>query len=288
MGSVQAKDLDQTTEFNRISYSIIEGSFGSFILRTFAEEWGYRGNLTVDPDVELDYESALKQFKLRVEAADLDGKKAEVEVDVHVVDVNDERPEFTAPTVHLTVKENTTIIGAVGNFTARDKDGNHSLVYELESINCRCNGSLTPCSWFILDPTGEVRVNPEHTVDYEKCDQVVMEAQVVDEYTEKGENNSMTTGKQRVVVQKHKSSRSNTDLQTHISHYLTSFFFESFQEKWRLTLKTSTTMLQNSFSPILYLVSLYLRLYITVSKCYLKQSFKDVGLNKKWVKKAPK
>ncbi|KAK9517830.1 hypothetical protein VZT92_023171 [Zoarces viviparus] len=193
VGSVQAEDLDQTAEFDRISFSIIEGSFGSFIIRTFAEERGYRGNITVDPDIELDYESARKQFQLQVEATDLEQKKVVVTVEVDVLDVNDERPEFK-PSDPVTVKENIAVSGAVGSFTAQDKDGNHSLVYELESIKCRCNGSLTPCSWFTLDPTGEVRVNPGHTVDYEECDQVLMEAQVVDEYTEKGENNSVTAG----------------------------------------------------------------------------------------------
>ncbi|XP_044062276.1 cadherin-related family member 2 isoform X3 [Siniperca chuatsi] len=200
VGSVYAEDLDQTKDYNRISFSIIDGSFGSFIIRTFAEKQGYRGNITVDPDIELDYESARKQFRLRVEATDLEQKKAVVMVEVNVLDVNDERPEFK-PTAPVTVKENTTISGAVGSFTGQDKDGNHSLVYELESIKCRCNGSLTPCSNFILDPTGEVRVNPENTVDYEQCDQVVIEAQVVDEYTEKGENNSVTTGQMVINIE---------------------------------------------------------------------------------------
>ncbi|KAM6952110.1 cadherin-related family member 2 [Lycodopsis pacificus] len=200
VGSVQAEDLDQTAEFDRISFNIIEGSFGSFIIRTFAEERGYRGNITVDPDIELDYESARKQFRLQVEATDLEQKKAVVTVEVDVLDVNDERPEFK-PSDPVTVKENTTISGPVGSFTAQDKDGNHLLVYQLESIKCRCDGSLTDCSWFILDPTGEVRVNPEQTVDYEECDQVLMEAQVVDKYTEKGENNSVTAGQMVINIE---------------------------------------------------------------------------------------
>ncbi|XP_035017469.2 cadherin-related family member 2 [Hippoglossus stenolepis] len=200
VGSVYAEDLDQTTDFNRISFSIIEGSFGSFIIHTFADERGYRGNITVDPDIELDYESARKQFRLRVEAIDFEQKKAVTTVEVYVLDVNDERPEFT-PTVPVTVKENTTVSGAVGSFTGQDKDGNHSLVYELESIKCRCNGSLIPCSWFILDPTGEVRLNLSYTVDYEQCDQAVIEVQVVDEFTEKGENNSVKTGQMVINIE---------------------------------------------------------------------------------------
>ncbi|TKS72558.1 Cadherin-related family member 2 [Collichthys lucidus] len=193
VGSVYAEDLDQTIDFNRISFSIIDGSFGSFIIRSFPDERGFRGDITVDPDIELDYESARKQYKLRVLATDLEQEEAEVMVDVSVLDVNDERPEFK-PSDPVTVKENTTITEVVGSFEGMDKDGNHSLVYKLESMKCRCNGSLTPCSNFILDPTGKVRLNPEKKLDYEQCDQVIIEAQVEDEFTEKGENNSATTG----------------------------------------------------------------------------------------------
>ncbi|TKS72538.1 Cadherin-related family member 2 [Collichthys lucidus] len=193
VGSVYAEDLDQTIDFNRISFSIIDGSFGSFIIRSFPDERGFRGDITVDPDIELDYESARKQYKLRVLATDLEQEEAEVMVDVSVLDVNDERPEFK-PSDPVTVKENTTITEVVGSFEGMDKDGNHSLVYKLESMKCRCNGSLTPCSNFILDPTGKVRLNSEKKLDYEQCDQVIIEAQVEDEFTEKGENNSATTG----------------------------------------------------------------------------------------------
>ncbi|XP_068596706.1 cadherin-related family member 2 [Brachionichthys hirsutus] len=193
-GSVYAEDLDQTAYFNRISFSIIDGSFGSFIIRSFLDRQGYRGDITVDPDIELDYESAHRTYVLQVEAADMEQRKSVVRVEVNVLDVNDERPEFR-PTGPFTVKENTTITEVIGNFTGYDKDGNHSLVYELESIKCICKGSETPCDSFILDPNGDIRVNPEVTLDYEQCDQVVIEAQVVDVFTEKGENDSISTGK---------------------------------------------------------------------------------------------
>ncbi|KAM4732539.1 cadherin-related family member 2 [Anableps anableps] len=200
VGSVHAEDLDQTAEFNRISYSIIDGSFGSFIVRTFADETGYRGDIMVDPDIELDYETAPKMFMLRVEAADLELEKASVMVEVNVLDVNDERPEFASVQV-VSVKENSSISEPVGSFVAQDKDTNHSLVYELESVKCRCSGEMTPCSWFTLDPNGDVRVNPAETVDYEECNQAVIEAQVVDLYTEKGENNSVTPGEMVINIE---------------------------------------------------------------------------------------
>lgn len=192
VGSVYARDMDQTVDFNRISFSI-NGGFGSFIIRSSAVEQGYRGEISVDPDIELDYEGSRKQYTLQVEATDLEGETASVTVEVNVVDVNDERPEFL-PTGPFTVKENTTITGSVGYFEAQDKDGNNSLIYELESMTCKCNDSWTPCSSFILEPTGEIKVNPVKELDYEQCHQALIEAQVIDELTEKGWNNSATTG----------------------------------------------------------------------------------------------
>ncbi|XP_036799425.1 cadherin-related family member 2 [Oncorhynchus mykiss] len=198
VGSVQAVDLDQTIDHNRISFSIVSGSFGQFIIQTFKDEPdGYIGNITVDPDIELDYESSFKTFSLDVEAMDLGSMKDTVNVEVIVVDVNDERPQFK-PVGPLHIKENTTITGAVGRFEGVDLDKNHFLVYQLVSTKCRCNGSLTlgPCpeDWFILEPTGEIMLNEEFVIDFEKCDEVELEAQVVDELTQKGENNSATPG----------------------------------------------------------------------------------------------
>uniref|UniRef100_A0A8C7ZKM2 Cadherin domain-containing protein n=1 Tax=Oryzias sinensis TaxID=183150 RepID=A0A8C7ZKM2_9TELE len=169
VGSVYAEDLDQSSNFNRISFRIIDGGFGSFIVQSSLHTEGYKGDISVDPDIELDYESSRKSFTLKVEALDLGNEKDDVLVEVNVVDVNDERPEFDliAP---LNVKENTTIAEPVGKFTAQDKDGNHSLVYELESVNCRCSGIWEPCSFFTLNPAGEVLLDLDYVLDYEVCD----------------------------------------------------------------------------------------------------------------------
>lgn len=192
VGSVYAVDLDQTKESNRITFSITDGNLASFIIRSSEEESGYKGDIFVDPGIELDYESS-RTFMLRVEAADLGGRKAEAGVVVNVLDVNDERPEVGS-TEEVTVNENTTIPGVIATFKGYDKDKNHSLVFELESMKCRCNSSMSPCDSFVLDPTGAVRINPNVLLDYEECDQAVIEAWVVDEFTEKGENRSETTG----------------------------------------------------------------------------------------------
>jgi len=193
VGIVQATDLDQALDFNRITFSILDGSFGNFFIRTSADGAGYRGNITVDPDIELDYESAPNHFTLVVEAADLSQSTAVVTVKVTVVDVNDERPVFE-PSEPLSTPENSTVTKPLGSFSATDEDGDHSLVYHMESCECRCNASFQPCDWMLLDSRGEVSVNPDVVLDYEKCDQVRIEAQVVDVLTEKGENNSESTG----------------------------------------------------------------------------------------------
>ncbi|XP_037531305.1 cadherin-related family member 2 [Nematolebias whitei] len=193
VGSVHAEDRDQTSVFNRISFRIISGGLGSFSIIASAADKGYIGKISVDQDIELEYETEHTHFQLQVEASDTDSKKSVVTVEVNVLDVNDERPEFL-PIDPVTVKENTFIIGPIGSFIAQDKDTNHSLIYKQESVKCRCNNNLKQCEWFIVDPTGEVRVNPKETVDYEECDQAVIEAQVEDGYTEKGEKDSVKPG----------------------------------------------------------------------------------------------
>uniref|UniRef100_A0A8C6TAS7 Cadherin domain-containing protein n=1 Tax=Neogobius melanostomus TaxID=47308 RepID=A0A8C6TAS7_9GOBI len=199
VGSVYAVDQDQAAEFNRISFSIVEGSFGSFIISSVADAPGYLGNIRVDQDVELDYEGERKSFSLQLEARDLLQEKDKVTVEVHVLDVNDERPMFR-PIPAVEVKENSKETGPIGKFDAVDKDTNSSLVYELVSVRCRCGGDEKPCDWFVLEPNGEVKINPEATIDYETCVQAIVEAQVVDIYTEKGENNSASPGEMVINI----------------------------------------------------------------------------------------
>ncbi|KAK0137337.1 Cadherin-related family member 2 [Merluccius polli] len=201
VGFVQAVDLDQAVDFNRISFTIVSGSFGNFIIRTFEYGAGYQGNITVDPDIELDHESLPNQFTLWVEAADLSHSKAEVMVKIKVLDINDERPEFQPVGPVPPVRENSTVTGAVGSFSALDKDGDHALVYHMVSCDCHCNSTYEPCDWMLMDRKGEVTVNPAATIDYEECNRVRIMAQVVDENTEKGENNSVSQAEMLVDIE---------------------------------------------------------------------------------------
>ncbi|XP_048883522.1 cadherin-related family member 2-like [Brienomyrus brachyistius] len=193
VGLVFADDADQTEINNRISFHITDGSFGNFIIISSAEDnGGFFGNISVDPDVELDYERGQRLYTLTIEATDLGQRKDTVKVKVNVLDVNDERPTLPKDlTWH--VAENTTGLGVVGTIVGGDLDNNHSLIYELISMYCYCNATMGPCDkeWFIVEATGDVMVNEKFLIDYEKCTQVLLEVQVVDIFTEKGANTSL-------------------------------------------------------------------------------------------------
>ncbi|XP_036404404.1 cadherin-related family member 2 [Megalops cyprinoides] len=195
VGSVFAYDADQTVNNNRISFRITDASSRNFFINSIFEGAGegYMGNISVDLDIELDYEHRSTPYILTVEATDQGQRKDTARVEVTVIDVNDERPIF--PTgVSVRVKENSTYSPVeVATIVGTDVDTNHSLIYELLALDCRCNGTVGPCEedWFELQPTGAVTVNDKFVIDYEKCDQVVLEAQVVDIFTEKGMNNSV-------------------------------------------------------------------------------------------------
>ncbi|XP_062841144.1 cadherin-related family member 2 [Trichomycterus rosablanca] len=193
VGFVHAHDADQTEYNNRISFRITSGSAGSFLCMSEpnSEGDGYQGKITVDPDVELDYESNVRSYNLVVEATDLGNNKAECKVLVVVVDVNDTPPVFPADAVE-SVEENSPPLMEVGQIHGSDVDSNHSLVYELVSLDCHCNNTWGTCqeNWFFLTPTGMIMTEEGVTIDYEKCDVVKMNARVVDIYTEKGRNST--------------------------------------------------------------------------------------------------
>ncbi|XP_016140663.1 cadherin-related family member 2 [Sinocyclocheilus grahami] len=201
VGSLRAHDADQSDFNNRIFFSITDGSFGSFILFSEAISGGYRGNITVDPAVELDYESERKTYDLMVEASDLGQQKVKTTVKVIVVDVNDTPPEFPSDMV-LNVKENSTLSMPLGTIKGKDVDTEHFLEYELDSTECQCNGSRGPCpeEWFKVELNGEVITNTIYVIDYEKCDKVFLNAKVVDVLTEKRSDSTEVVVIEKVEV----------------------------------------------------------------------------------------
>ncbi|XP_051649464.1 cadherin-related family member 2 [Manacus candei] len=196
VGEVNATDADRTEINSRISF-LLERTSGSsnFLIRSSRLGPGnYSGDLSVDPDVPLDYDTLQQKFfSLEVvaenTAADNVGDKANVSVVVHILDVNDESPTVLPDSLQdVTVSENGTQQGVVHTLNASDPDTNHSLVFEGLAVACFKGDSSAGdvCrDWFVLAPNGSLLVNSSD-IDYEVCDRVLLTLRAEDLYTEKG------------------------------------------------------------------------------------------------------
>ena len=79
----------------------------------------------------------------------------------------------------------------IGKIVGDDKDTVHQLEYELLRTECPCNESgVCQEEWFLVEPSGNVKINPEYVVDYESCHEVILHVQVTDTLTELGKNSS--------------------------------------------------------------------------------------------------
>ncbi|XP_010179971.1 PREDICTED: cadherin-related family member 2, partial [Mesitornis unicolor] len=196
VGEVQATDADRTEINSRISFSLQRGSGSSnFLIRSSQLGPGhYGGQLSVDPDMSLDYDTLQQKFFSLVvlaenTAADNVGDTANVSVVVHILDVNDEPPSILPDSLQdVRVSENNTQQGLVRTVNASDPDTNHSLVFEELGVACFKGASSAGevCwDWFVLEPSGSVLVNSSD-IDYELCDVVVLMLRAEDLYTEKG------------------------------------------------------------------------------------------------------
>ncbi|KAF1626872.1 Cadherin-related family member 2, partial [Eudyptes filholi] len=196
VGEVEATDADQTEINSRISFLLQRGSGSSnFLIRSYPLGQGYYGGqLSVDPDMSLDYDTLQQKFFFLVvlaenTAADNMGDTANVSVVVHILDINDEPPTILPASLQdVHVSENGTQQGLVHTLVASDPDTNHSLVFEELAVTCFKGASSAGevCwDWFVLAPNGSVLVNSSD-IDYELCDRVVLTLRAEDLYTKKG------------------------------------------------------------------------------------------------------
>ncbi|KAF5906451.1 cadherin-related family member 2, partial [Clarias magur] len=185
VGNVYATDADQTTNNNRISFSIKNVLF---LCLSEPDGAGYQGMVRVDPDVELDYEKDV-EYTITVEATDMGGNSDTCTVHIVVDDINDTPPYFPEG-ITMQVDENTPAGMVIGKINGTDKDTTSSLVYERVSSMCYYNRTWAPCveEWFDVKSDGSVVTAEGVTIDYEECMQVKMTARVVDLNTEKGSN----------------------------------------------------------------------------------------------------
>ncbi|CAH2277390.1 cadherin-related family member 2 [Pelobates cultripes] len=209
VGSLQASDHDQTELNNRVSFRISQGGSGNFIIRAQKEELGlYRGDLFVDPEVELDYERQ-KSYDLIIEAQDngLNGVShtASANVSVHVLDLNDEPPQVDPSSLKdVYLSENGTGTPELLTIlTATDPDTDHELEFQELSVECFKNGADVGSicySWLWLAENGSLYSNDTGNVDYELCDLVTMLFRVEDKNTLIG-NRFSNNATVRVVIE---------------------------------------------------------------------------------------
>ncbi|NWT87068.1 CDHR2 protein, partial [Lanius ludovicianus] len=196
VGEVKATDADRTEINSRISFRLERRSGSSnFLIRSSRLGPGnYSGQLYVDADMSLDYDTLQQKFfTLTVlaenTAADNTGDKANVSVTVHILDINDEPPTILPDSLQdVSVAENGTQQGLIHTLNAFDPDTNHSLVFEEVAVTC-FKGDISAedvCwDWFVLTPNGSVLVNSSD-IDYEVCDRVLLTLRAEDLYTERG------------------------------------------------------------------------------------------------------
>ncbi|XP_054698259.1 cadherin-related family member 2 isoform X5 [Grus americana] len=196
VGEVEATDADRTEMNSRISFLLQRGSGSSnFLIRSsYLGPGHYGGQLSVDPDMSLDYDTLQQKFFSLVvlaenTAAENIGDTASVSVVVHILDINDEPPTVLPASLQdIDVSENGTQQGLLHTLVASDPDTNHSLVFEELAVTCFKGASSAGevCwDWFVLAPNGSVLVN-SLDIDYELCDTVVLTLRAEDLYTEKG------------------------------------------------------------------------------------------------------
>ncbi|NXW65912.1 CDHR2 protein, partial [Eurystomus gularis] len=196
VGKVEATDADQTEINSRISF-LLQRTSGSSNFLIYSVRLGpghYGGQLFVDPDMSLDYDTLQEKFfSLMVlaenTAADNMGENASVSVMVQVLDINDEPPTILPDSLkNVNVSENGTQAGLVCTLVASDPDTNHSLVFEELAVACfkgESSAGEVCWDWFMLAPNGSVLVNSSD-IDYELCDRVALTLRAEDLYTEKG------------------------------------------------------------------------------------------------------
>ncbi|CAM4706021.1 unnamed protein product, partial [Lepidochelys kempii] len=193
VGSVEAEDADHTEVHHRISFQLGSSS-SSFLLRSIRLGPGhYQGNLSLDPDVALDYDRlGPAHFNLTVRAENTGTGDAlnvvSTTVYVQVLDVNDEPPTLEPASLQDVSVAEDAQPGLLTTLQASDLDTNHSLHFQELGLACyKGAGSAGHVcqDWFYLAPNGSVFLNSSQ-IDYEVCDLVTITLRVEDTRTEEG------------------------------------------------------------------------------------------------------
>ncbi|XP_030428271.1 cadherin-related family member 2 [Gopherus evgoodei] len=203
VGSVEAEDADQTEVHHRISFQLVSGSgSSSFLLRSLRLGPGqYQGNLSLDPDVALDYDRlSPAYFNLTVQAENTGTGDAlnvvPTTVQVLVLDVNDEPPTLVLASLQDVSVAEDAQPGPLTTLQASDLDTNHLLHFQELGLACyKGTGAAGHVcqDWFYLEPNGSVFLNSSQ-IDYEVCDLATITLRVEDTHTEEGNRYSNNGG----------------------------------------------------------------------------------------------
>ncbi|XP_020854164.1 cadherin-related family member 2 [Phascolarctos cinereus] len=194
LGFVEAWDADQTDVNNRVTFTLTGDGTSNFEIRSTFQGSGWnRGNVSLVPDVSLDYETPPSNFTLLILAQNAVESEGIASATVLVIteDVNDEAPSILASSLeevkvfeHQGKKDEF-----VTRVVAQDPDTDALLEIRLQDIGCFKRGVNmgTVCQdWFRLVPNGSVYINDSLAIDYEVCDLVRLFVQALDLHTAEG------------------------------------------------------------------------------------------------------
>ncbi|KFM65286.1 Protocadherin-like wing polarity protein stan, partial [Stegodyphus mimosarum] len=147
VGEVKAHDPDEGPNAE-IQYSIVGGpDADSFNL---VSRPGEAAELTTR--IELDYESRIKKYSVIVRASS-PPLRNDVDVEIHVTDVNDNAPVLKDFTIMFNNYKNYFPVGPIGKVPAFDADVTDHLRYKIASGN---NANLL----ILNETTGEIKLSP--------------------------------------------------------------------------------------------------------------------------------
>ncbi|RMZ97665.1 protocadherin Fat 1 isoform X1 [Brachionus plicatilis] len=161
-------DLDST--YNSVVYYSIQNDTYFSIDKT-------NGLIQINSQ-NLDREVLGNQIKLDILASNLDNLTNVYSLNVNIIDLNDNKPSFEQQQYFITIAENLPLNYEIGKVSAHDPDLNSKTEYYVRAGD----------KFYIDHHTGAIFLN--HSVDFEKEKEFVLEVVAVDAQMNTEENNS--------------------------------------------------------------------------------------------------
>ena len=127
LATIVAQDMDDGQN-SVITYSLKEES-------DFIKLDTQSGKLTLTKEVDAEKVSSPIRVTLIATDGGVPSLSGETDLEIQIVDVNDNKPEFTRDGYHFTVDENQPVGSVVGSVMAHDADSESTVVYSLSGLN---------------------------------------------------------------------------------------------------------------------------------------------------------